>query len=295
MIAEVRNGDSIDMRESRHIPYLKRHASIIVGVALSLLIHALLIFLVIERKPILNHEKLAGNSDSLSITLISPPNHATPQNPQQQNETRQTTKKKVVPPRKKIQKHIDAPVAKTEPVASPITPPIVPHADQQAMRPPPADDMSSMLEAARRRRAQNHDSDTAQDETQQRNKAVLANIATSMGQAGVADQNGQGGVFQLRRVGSISAEFLFRGWSTNLHRNSTQLVSVFKKSEPDIQTAIVKKMIEIIRDNKREDFVWYSARLGREITLSARPQDEAQLEQFLLLEFFSDYVPIRQE
>lgn len=291
MIAEVRSDGSLDMQESRQIHYLKRHATIIVGVTLSVLIHALLIFFVIERPPVLDHARLPGNSERLSITLLSPPAVVPQHNPPPQSEVKQETKKKTSTPKIKTPKHVETPVVKPEPTV----PPIVPHAEQQAMRPPPADDMSSMLEAARKRRAQNHDSDPAQDETQRRNKAVLANIATSMGQAGMPDQNGQGGVFQLRRVGSVSAEFLFRGWSTNLRRNSTQLVSVFKKNEPDIHTAIVKKMIEIIRDNKRDDFVWYSTRLGREITLSARPQDEAQLEQFLLLEFFSDYVPIRPE
>jgi hypothetical protein len=154
-----------------------------------------------------------------------------------------------------------------------------------------------MLEAARKRRAQaqTRDSDsTEEDETQRRNKAVLANIATSIGQVNGTDQNGKGGVFQLRRVGFNSAEFVFRGWSADLHRNSTQLVEVFKKSEPDIQTAVIKKMIEIIRENKHDEFVWESYRLGREVTLSARPENEAQLENFLMQEFFSDYIPIRQ-
>jgi hypothetical protein len=300
LFAEARNDGSVKINESRRIPYLKRHAPIIIGVALSVLIHACLIFFVIERNPVITHEKLAGDSDTLSITLLAPPNNVKPQTRPSQpdapprSKAEDAVKKKPAAPRIKNPKRAEPAVTKPDPNTLPTVPTIVPHSEQQAMRPPPADDMSSMLEAARRRRAQNNES-SQESETQRRNKAVLANIATSMGQAGVADQNGQGGVFQLRHVGAISAEFLFRGWSTSSHRNTTQLVSVFKKSEPDIQTAIVKKMIEIIRDNKRDDFVWYSSRLGREITLSARPENEAQLEQFLTLEFFSDYVPIRQE
>ena len=54
----------------------------------------------------------------------------------------------------------------------------------------------------------------------------------------------------------------------------------------------MKKMIELIREEKEGDFIWESHRLGRQITLSARLQDSAELQQFLLREFFSDYHPV---
>jgi hypothetical protein len=47
-------------------------------------------------------------------------------------------------------------------------------------------------------------------------------------------------------------------------------------------------MIAIIRDHERGDFVWESRRLGRNVTLSARPRDEAGLKDFLMREFFAD-------
>jgi hypothetical protein len=65
-------------------------------------------------------------------------------------------------------------------------------------------------------------------------------------------------------------------------------------SNADIQTALVKKVIDIIREEKKEDFVWESKRLGKPITLSARPQDNRELEQFLMREFFPDHVPAFQ-
>jgi hypothetical protein len=277
--------------------YLKRNASMIVGVLLSVLVHVLAILLVIERNPPINPVKVAGSSDRLAVTLLSPP--ATPVTPSVPAREASEKPNKPASPKKKTIRHHAQPVTRPEPVSPPVVAKSEPKqkSETKDMPPPPADDMASMLAAARKRRAQaqQHDSAAAQeDDTQRRNRLVQANIATSMGQAFGTAQNGHGGVFQIRRVGAISAEFLFRGWNPDLNRNSTMLVEVVKKSEPDIQTAIVKKMIEIIRESKHEDFLWESYRLGKEVTLSARPQDEGRLEQFLMQEFFADYVPVKQ-
>lgn len=47
-------------------------------------------------------------------------------------------------------------------------------------------------------------------------------------------------------------------------------------------------MIEIIREQKPGDFVWESHRLHRNVTMSARPEDTAQLETFLMKEFYPE-------
>ena len=44
-----------------------------------------------------------------------------------------------------------------------------------------------------------------------------------------------------------------------------------KGDNADIQIAVVRRMIGIIRDHESGDFTWISRRLGRDITLSARP------------------------
>ena len=54
----------------------------------------------------------------------------------------------------------------------------------------------------------------------------------------------------------------------------------------DINRAIAKKMIEIIRRDYNGDFHWESYRLGRTVILSARQEDNAGLEDFLISEFF---------
>ena len=67
------------------------------------------------------------------------------------------------------------------------------------------------------------------------------------------------------------------------------MIQVEQGSEADIRIAVVKKMIVIIRQHTQEDFTWESHRLGRTIHLSARPEDSAGLQQFLLREFFPDF------
>jgi hypothetical protein len=61
--------------------------------------------------------------------------------------------------------------------------------------------------------------------------------------------------------------------------------------ERDIETAIVKKMIELIRKEKTGDFEWDSHRLNRVVTMSARPQDTEALQAFLYKEMFPEYKP----
>jgi len=66
------------------------------------------------------------------------------------------------------------------------------------------------------------------------------------------------------------------------------LIEVRKGANPDIRVAVVRKIIEIIRAHEPGDFVWVSRRLGRQIALSARPGDNAGLEEFMMREFFGD-------
>jgi hypothetical protein len=45
-------------------------------------------------------------------------------------------------------------------------------------------------------------------------------------------------------------------------------------------------MILLIREYYSGDFKWESHRLQRVVTLSARPEDQAGLEEFMMKEFF---------
>ena len=49
----------------------------------------------------------------------------------------------------------------------------------------------------------------------------------------------------------------------------------------DIQRAVARRMIELIREYHQGDFNWESYRLGRVVTLSSRTEDSKGLEDFL--------------
>jgi len=93
-------------------------------------------------------------------------------------------------------------------------------------------------------------------------------------------------MFQIESLGSDHAEFIFYGWNNNINRNTKQLIDVRRGNNSDIRIAVVRRMIVIIRENAKEDFLWMSQRLGRTVTLSARAQDNSGLEAFMMREFF---------
>lgn len=97
---------------------------------------------------------------------------------------------------------------------------------------------------------------------------------------------GTSGIFQILRIGPRSAEFSFRAWTTGQSNPRLQLIQVDAGPDGDVERAIIRKMIQLIREHYKEDFNWESHRLHRVIVLSARLQDNAGLEEFLMREFF---------
>ena len=84
------------------------------------------------------------------------------------------------------------------------------------------------------------------------------------------------------------AAFEFFGWNTDMGRKTPQLIEVRKGDNSDMRIAVVRKMIAIIRQFEKEDFVWESPQRDRKYTLSARLSDNAALEAFLMHEFFDN-------
>ena len=81
---------------------------------------------------------------------------------------------------------------------------------------------------------------------------------------------------------------MFYGWNQNFRRSVPQMIEVRKGGNSDIDIAVVRKIIEIIRDYERGDFQWYSKRSGKNLTLSARARDNSGLEDFMMQEFYED-------
>lgn len=154
-------------------------------------------------------------------------------------------------------------------------------------------DMQAFIEARRRQRGAATGSEQPAAEESESAKGMrnaLANIAAINGR-GREDRNESGGVFSVSNKTFHSMDLKFRGWNPNFQRRWLTQVTVEQGSEPDIEIAVVKKMIELIRREKTGDFEWDSHRLGRIVKLSARPQDTDQLMTFLFKEMFPEYKP----
>lgn len=97
---------------------------------------------------------------------------------------------------------------------------------------------------------------------------------------------GTSGIFQILRIGPRTAEFSFRAWTTGQSNPRLQMIQVEAGPEGDVERAIIRRMIQLIREHYKEDFNWESHRLHRVVVLSAREKDTAGLEDFLMREFF---------
>ena len=144
----------------------------------------------------------------------------------------------------------------------------------------------SYVQARRRERGENDPS--VGEDRPNLNAQLAANLPR--GATGVASQDKRhgGGLFELKRMNYDDAAFEFFGWNADMERKTPQMIEVRKGNNPDMRIAVVRSMIAIIRDHTKEDFVWRSVKRERDYTLSARPQDNAALEEFLLHEFFDD-------
>ncbi len=97
---------------------------------------------------------------------------------------------------------------------------------------------------------------------------------------------GTSGIFQILRIGPRTAEFSFRAWTTGQSNPRLQTIQVEAGPEGDVELAIIRRMIGLIREYYKEDFNWESHRLHRVVVLSAREKDTKGLEDFLMREFF---------
>lgn len=295
MIAEGLNESLSSRREHDTRKLASSRTSILVGIGLSVLLHAIGLYFFVNRPPDLKATS-SGGETRITVSLAPPMVLV----PEQKNIPAPAVEapEKISPPHPAVKKRRAKKAVDRGPhdVAKSLPKPIQPKAIQPDTSLP--DDMFTQLEAARKRRAEANAraqepeaEPRASDSAQNDNSVALANIARSLNHARGKDRTDAGGVFEMRNVLYYNAEVVFWGWNANSRRSSMRLIEVEKGANPDIQTAIVKKIIDVIREDKTGDFVWDSHRLGRQITLSARPRDTAELQRFLMKEFFPDYLP----
>lgn len=179
----------------------------------------------------------------------------------------------------------------------PLPPPAPPNVAEPTPPRPLETDLASYIEARRRARGDPTTSAApvttvntppAEDAKERRDRIVAANLAQIPQTTFGYDPKSGGGVFQLKRISYDDAEFYFTGWNRDIGRRARSLIEVRKGDNTDIREAIIRRIIEIIRDEVQGDFSWQSYRLGQLVVISARRVDNAELETFLMQEFFSD-------
>ena len=272
-----------------------------IAFALSILLHLAVLIGWLPRMPVLPFEgpERGKSGGSLTVELAPPP-------------ARKPAPPPAPPSPQAMQPSIPrpAPVPKTAPRA-PATPPVIASREPTTAPPVPLSppspsspatpsaptDLSSYIEAQRRARADASrpaadgtppTEQPVETERERHNRIVAAKLGLDNSPAIGYDPKAGGGIFQIQYIGVEEAEFVFFGWNKDIRRNSRQLIKVKRGDNPDIRIAMVRRMIAIIRENVPGDFVWISQRLRRDVTLSARPADNAGLEDFLMQEFFGD-------
>ena len=175
---------------------------------------------------------------------------------------------------------------------------LAPPRPSEAARAAPGEDLASYIEARRRDRetptpptppsAPAQSAPPSESEQARQNREAAARLGFSATPTFGSNKNLGGGMFQVRNVNLERAELAFYGYNKFINRISLQVFEVPRGSNPNTQIAVVRKIIEIIREQEAGNFIWESLRLRRDVTLSARPADNAGLEAFMMDEFFSD-------
>ena len=272
------------------------------ALALSLVLHILAMWSwpAIAPKLALGEKEEGKSSGSLAVRLAQPasrPPSAAPAAPLAPTNQAQAAPAHKATPDKAARKSPDAPrvLALERPSSA------------AAAAPPVVGDLASLVEARRRARetAQPPASASApasapapagpvETEQERHNRVVAESLGLNRTPTFGTDKNRGGGIFQVKRKDYDSAEIAFFGWNKIIRRNSLQTIEVRRGDNATMELAVVRKMIAIIREFVTDDFTWESQRLHRDVRLSARAADNAELETFMMSEFFFEVRPRRQ-
>jgi hypothetical protein len=265
-----------------------------VTIALSLLVHVTALFLVLERTrllaPLDEGPELA--SERLQVRLAAIPSPAPVPVPAPAPEPSREIVALARPPARSAA----PPVPKATPpvIASTTTAPAIPALPvptppaptPNRPTPPGESDLWSYMQARRRERGEATEPAVDGQEAEP-SVSLAANLPKAATGVATAEKRG-GGIFEIKRLDYDDAAFLFFGWNKEMGRRTPQLIEVRKGDNSDMRIAVVRKMISIIREYSKGDFVWESPRRGRDIVLSARLSDNAALEDFLMHDFFDE-------
>ena len=251
----------------RRLPY---------AIAFSLAVHAALLAIPARRA------ELLGPSAPLSVPMLVQLVTREPE-PPQVAQAPQAEPARPPPVRRPAPVPVPHPIARPspQPIERPV--PVAPSAPPAEPQRAPPSDMMAMLRARRAQRlAQDQAAREANDREPSPDQRAAAAIERNLQFGG----QGVSGVFQILSMGTLSAEYAFNGWRSESTQRWRQVIDVHVHPGEDLQRAVVRSMIALIRTHYSGDFNWESHRLGRVLVLSARPEDNAELEDFLVREFF---------
>ena len=243
-----------------------------VAVAASVLLHLLLFALPGHQPPPL----APPGPPPLQVVITNPVEVTQPPEPEPPRPVERVTPQ---PPQRAAPRLVPHPLPAAAPTPTPAQeqPTPTPSPRPQA----PAVDMLAMIES---RRAERRAAEAARAGSSANGPpaedAATRNLRTLAGGEGV------GGVFEILDKGVRTGRFAFNGWKPDSRSHWRDVIEVDAGLGGDIELAMVRRMIELIRSHYSGDFKWDSRRLQRVVTLSARPEDQAGLEDFMMKEFF---------
>jgi outer membrane biosynthesis protein TonB len=266
----------------------------LVAVLASLLLHAILLFWVIpkpEMNPIPQSTTIEVNLAPLPQTapVIAEPTPLPEQQPEPPT-PKVIAKKPLAKPSKPKPQDFSVPEVLTSPAPSPL--PMPPPSPTKPPAPNEAPvDMMAMVNQRRSQRqamesyaAQQNAEAAARErgpsEDEKRDRRIMENLKV-----------GTNGIFEVKTLSTATntASFSFKGWTDNYNNAKMQFFQVEARSGQDIRLVMIRRMIDLIREHYQGDFEWESHRLGRSVMKSARIEDSAELEDFLMQEFFGPH------
>lgn len=284
--------------------HVRINRNTLIAVLVSLLVHALLLFFLPNLLPLTPparapQQDLVIRLDTVKLPPPAPkpePEVQTPPAPEPEPAPKPKPKPKPRPERKPQPKtppviateqaqpeQLAAPESEPEPVKEPAP---EPPASQPSAEAAPTDMMSFVNAARARRRLAMDDIARQNAEAVARERGPTAEERRDAIIKRNLQTEGTNGLFQILGMNDRSARFSFRGWTDNYSSAKRQIIEVRAEPGVDIQRAVVRRMISLIREYYKGDFNWDSHRLGRVVILSARLEDNAGLEDFLIEEFF---------
>jgi hypothetical protein len=150
-------------------------------------------------------------------------------------------------------------------------------------------DMAEMIAARKRKRQRDSGVEEQETDAQRGERRALENIAAA-NSAGKAGELGvDKSMFSKVIHSPFTATLEYRGVNAERRRVGMRQYEVELGGEPDIESAIIKAMIRVIRKEfGTENFVWIT-RHQRKLVVSPRPEDNAALEAVLFRDVFPEH------